>query len=107
MRQRPARGVAREIDQDVDRIGRDSRRKARQRHFAPATGAATGKAGLVVRGGAGEVNGQGKAIVIPAGQSLTLLIPRGNSTTNLRYLCYRTASGTGSVRAWPSSPPGL
>lgn len=46
-------------------------------------------------------------IVIPAGQSLTLLIPRGNSTTNMRYLCYRTASGTGAVRAWPSSPPGL
>ena len=46
-------------------------------------------------------------VVIPSGQSLTLLIPRGNSTTNMRYLCYRTASGTGSVRAWPSSPPGL
>lgn len=44
------------------------------------------------------------AIVIPAGTSLSIFIPK---TAAVRYLAYRTASGTGSMRAWPSSPVGL
>jgi hypothetical protein len=43
-------------------------------------------------------------VVVPAGQSLTLLIPKTAAT---RYLAWRTASGSGSIRAWPSSPVGL
>lgn len=43
-------------------------------------------------------------IVVPAGQSLTLLVPKTDAT---RYLVWRTASGTGAIRAWPSSPVGL
>lgn len=44
-------------------------------------------------------------IVIPAGTSLALYVPKAG-TTNMRYLAYRTASGSGSMRAWPSSPVG-
>lgn len=42
-------------------------------------------------------------IVIPAGQEKPFFIPKTSTT---RYLAYRTASGTGSMRAWPSSPVG-
>lgn len=44
-------------------------------------------------------------IVIPAGQSLSIFVPKPG-TTNMRYLVFRTASGTGAMRAWPSSPVG-
>lgn len=43
-------------------------------------------------------------VIIPAGQSLTVLVPKTSAT---RYLAYRTASGSGSLRAWPSSPVGM
>lgn len=43
------------------------------------------------------------AIVIPAGQEKPFFIPK---TSAARYMVYRTASGTGSMRAWPSSPVG-
>lgn len=41
--------------------------------------------------------------VIPAGTSAQVWIPK---TPNTRYLAFRTASGSGAVRAWPSSPVG-
>lgn len=43
-------------------------------------------------------------IIVPAGQSLTVLVPKTPAT---RYMAFRTASGTGAIRAWPSSPVGL
>jgi len=42
-------------------------------------------------------------IVIPAGQDRSFYVPHGGQTTNHRYLAYRTASGTGSLRIWASS----
>lgn len=45
-------------------------------------------------------------IPVAAGTVMQMFIPKAGKT-NLRYLAYRTASGTGSVRIWPSSPPGL
>lgn len=46
-------------------------------------------------------------LVIPAGQDRSFYLPRGGGTVNFRYIVYRTASGTGSIRIYPSSPPGF
>jgi hypothetical protein len=40
---------------------------------------------------------------ISAGSAVQVWIPK---TPNTRYLAFRTASGAGGVRAWPSSPVG-
>lgn len=64
-----------------------------------STGAATMKPSAA----AGDL-AAANCIVIPSGQEKTFLVPK---TAAARYLAYRTASGTGSMRAWPSSPVGL
>jgi hypothetical protein len=42
-------------------------------------------------------------VVIPSGSTVQVWIPK---TPAARYLAFRTASGSGTVRAWPSSPVG-